>query len=110
MTSEVNMTTHMFVKWLEHFSQYKPPSKVRWGVITSKLHHRRGCMKKIMLFCCTYPNHTINISTFGLIFSEEWPKEASPSKIHHSRNILPTPDIEEKQITPSKNHLNYRAR
>ncbi|KAG5869786.1 hypothetical protein JTB14_004863 [Gonioctena quinquepunctata] len=116
-------------------------SNLRWGVITSRLHHLRSCRKKIvlcvpsstthepmdetvfrpfesywddevLLFCKIKPNHTINKTTCGRIFSKVWPKAASPSNIMdgframgiypYGPNIIPVIAFVPSELTPGK--------
>lgn len=36
---------------------------------------------EVLLFWTNKPNHTINKTSFGLMFSKVWPKAASPNNI-----------------------------
>nr|CAI5838934.1 unnamed protein product [Callosobruchus analis] len=116
MTAKGSMTTEMFVKWMDHFSKFKPQGKVLliFDGASAHLDYRIVDVAEkndVVLFCLpsntthelqpkavfspfesywndevlpywtNNPNHTINKSSFGLIFSKVWPKAASPSNI-----------------------------
>lgn len=118
MTAKGSMTTQTFVKWIDHFSKFKPAGKVLLifdgasshldytiveaaekndiilFCLPSNTTHELQPMDKavfaafesywdeeVLLFWTNKPNHTVNKTSFGLIFSKVWPKAASPNNI-----------------------------
>lgn len=118
MTAKGSMTTQTFVKWIEHFSKFKPIGKVLLifdgasshldytiveaaekndiilFCLPSNTTHELQPMDKavfaafesywddeVLIFWSNKPSHTINKTSFGLIFNKVWPKAASPNNI-----------------------------
>lgn len=153
MTTKGSMTTQTFVKWIDHFSNFKPPGKVLLifdgasshldytiveaaeksdivlFCLPSNTTHELQPMDKavfaafesywddeVLLYWTNKPNHTINKTSFGLIFSKVWPKAASPNNIMagfratgiypYDPNIIPDTAFAPSEITSRRTMVN----